>query len=496
MQFSSPVYIFIFLPIAVCVYFLLNSWRRYSSGRAFLVCASLFFYGYASVQYLPLLLGSIGVNYLSGKLLNRRRGSGKKVLAFGIVFNVFLLGFFKYCNFFLDNLNLLGAISLPLLKFGLPLAISFYTFQQITYLVDIYRGASFEPDLLDYCFYVLFFAQLVAGPIVRYHELMPQYLDKANRHLHWQNMATGIFVFALGLFKKVVIADTFAMLADVGFRAWKTLSVLESWGTSLSYTFQIYFDFSGYSDMAIGAALLFNLRLPVNFDSPYKAFSVQDFWRRWHITLSRWLRDYLYIPMGGNRKGFGRTMINIVITFLLAGLWHGAGWTFIAWGGMHGAALAVQRVWKRIGGRMPFGIGLLLTFLFLNVSWVFFRAGRLKQALEIVQTMFGMNGRQFFRQGNTIFTGFVPWDFMNLSGLSHSVQSTVDWIGYGIIILFSLLVFVLPNSMQLVNFVPYNGRLLFRTNFLYAVLTAVILFVSFLAFLGNVEQSTFLYFSF
>ena len=272
------------------------------------------------------------------------------------------------------------------------MAISFFTFQQIAYLVDSYRQETNEYDFLNYALFVTFFPQLIAGPIVHHKEMMPQFSSKWNLVKSYKNIALGIFIFSIGLFKKVVIADTFAIWATNGFDNAVTSHLLEAWATSLAYTFQLYFDFSGYTDMAIGAALLFNIKLPINFNSPYKAKDIQDFWRRWHITLSRFLRDYIYIPLGGSREGSFRTYTNLLATFILGGLWHGAGWTFVFWGFLHGLALLIHKVWKQLGYAMNSVLAWFITFNFVNIAWVFFRAKEWEDAIKVLKGMFGFNG--------------------------------------------------------------------------------------------------------
>jgi len=325
MLFNSPAYIFLFLPISLVIYFLLNKSRSTSLGKAWLVLASLFFYGYVNTKYLLLIMLSIAINFAVGLALNGNKFYSeskyspairkKIVLACGIIFNLGLLGYFKYADFFIANFNLAFGAGLPALKLAFPLAISFFTFQQIAYLVDGYHGNAKENNFLNYCLFVTFFPKLIAGPIVRHHEMMPQFGNARNSLLNWGNAAIGIFIFSLGLFKKIVIADSFAVWANAGYNTGNALSLVEAWGTSLSYTFQLYYDFSGYSDMAIGAALMFNIRIPVNFNSPYRAHDIQDFWRRWHMTLSSWLRNFIYIPLGGNRKGNWRKIMNILDRF-------------------------------------------------------------------------------------------------------------------------------------------------------------------------------------
>ncbi len=302
MLFNSYEFIFLFLPITFFIYFYLNSKRLATTAKAFLVFASLFFYAWWNVAYLPILLCSIAFNYIVS--ISFEKVEFKKfLLIFGIVFNVCLLGYFKYYDFFISNLNAAFGANLTLLHLTLPLALSFVTFQQIAYLVDSYKGHTKEKNFLNYALFISFFPQLIAGPIVHHKEMMPQFASKFNFVKNYKNIATGIFIFSIGLFKKVIIADSFAVWANNGFDVAEALNFFEAWAASLSYTFQLYFDFSGYCDMAIGAALLFNIRLPINFNSPYKATNIQDFWHRWHMTLSRFLRDYIYIPLGGNRGG-------------------------------------------------------------------------------------------------------------------------------------------------------------------------------------------------
>ena len=334
-------------------------------------------------------------NYSFGLELckNNPKISKKILLALGIAANLALLGYFKYSDFLIGNVNFAFGMQIPHLNLLLPLAISFFTFQQIAYLVDSAAEESAKRyDFLNYCLFVTFFPQLIAGPIVHHEEMMPQFAKTKNKIINYKNIALGLFIFSIGLFKKVVIADTFAIWATEGFDRAASLNLIEAWVTSLSYTFQLYFDFSGYCDMAIGAALLFNIKLPINFNSPYKALNIQDFWRRWHITLSRFLRDYVYIPLGGNRRGKVRTYVNLAATFLIGGIWHGAGWTFVFWGCLHGAALVVQRIWSELGFRLNKFVAWFITFNFVNIAWVFFRAKEWDDALKVLKGMFGLGG--------------------------------------------------------------------------------------------------------
>lgn len=393
MVFSSPTFILLYLPIVFLVYFLLNKTRLILAGKCWLVAASLFFYGYWSVAYLPLLLGSIFFNFMVGSALSpattrlRLKLSRKTILTLSIAVNLGLLGYFKYANFFIENINSLSNSHIELQQIILPLGISFYTFTQIAFLVDSYRGEAKEYDFINYALFVTFFPHLIAGPILHHKEMMSQFQSRWTLAIRYRYILMGLFIFSIGLFKKVMIADTFAVWADAGFQPGAQHDFYSSWATSLSYTFQLYFDFSGYCDMAIGAALLFNIWLPINFNSPYKSYDIQDFWRRWHMTLSRYLRDYLYIPLGGNRCSSARIYINLMATFVLGGLWHGASWMFIIWGALHGGALVLHRAWKQCGMRMPTPLAWLTTFLFVNVSWVFFRAHSLDDAKRILAGM-------------------------------------------------------------------------------------------------------------
>lgn len=391
MLFNSYIFIFAFLPVTLVVFHLLAKSRFVIASKIFLVMASLFFYSWWNVAYLPILIFSLIFNFYIGGLLQKyRSGSkGRKILILGVVVNILLLGYYKYADFLIENINHIAGSGFDELNLLLPLAISFFTFQQIAYLVDCYKDNLAEYDFLNYSLFVTFFPQLIAGPIVHHSEMMPQFMRDAKEHrLNYENISAGLFIFSIGLFKKVIIADTFSVIATNGFDRSEVLNLVEAWITSLSYTFQLYFDFSGYTDMAIGAALLFNIKLPVNFNSPYKALNIQDFWRRWHITLSRFLRDYVYIPLGGNRFGSFITYRNIIATFLIGGLWHGAGWTFIIWGALHAIAMVVHGVWVKTGLHINRYISWFLTFNFINVTWVFFRAGDFVEAKNILLNMF------------------------------------------------------------------------------------------------------------
>ncbi|QKF72666.1 membrane-bound O-acyl transferase, MBOAT family [Aliarcobacter faecis] len=454
MLFNSYEFIFAFLPIVFIVYFYLNSKRMVLGAKIWLVLASLFFYSYWNIIYLPLILLSIFVNYGVGiSLVNSdkiRKLSSKTILTFGIVFNLGLLGYFKYTDFFLENFNGIFETNIPLPHIILPLGISFFTFTQIAFLVDAYKKEAKEYNIFNYMLFVTYFPHLLAGPILHHKEMMPQFASKYNYIKNYRNIALGLFIFSIGLFKKVVIADTFAVWANAGFDTATTLNLIEAWATSLSYTFQLYFDFSGYTDMAIGISLMFNIKLPINFNSPYKALSIQDFWRRWHMTLSRFLRDYLYIPLGGNRKGNIRTYVNLITTFLLGGLWHGAGWTFIIWGLLHGIALAIHRFWQSLGFRMNKILAWFITFNFINITWIFFRAKDFESAMKVLSSMFSLNNIvlpekyfKFLSQYNEIYFRFGEV-YDNILGKSNTTVFII--VGFIIVLAFK-------NSMEnMINF--------------------------------------------
>ena len=491
MLFNSYEFIFVFLPITFFIYFYLNHKRLTEASKGFLVCSSLFFYSWWNVAYLPIILSSMVFNYVIGRSLNKTckdksKGFSKKsILIFGIVFNLSLLGYFKYTDFLIENFNLAFSSDADLLHLALPLAISFFTFQQIAYLVDSYRQETKEYDFLNYALFVTFFPQLIAGPIVHHKEMMPQFAKTRNKVKNYRNIAMGLFIFSIGLFKKVVIADTFAVWATNGFDVATTLNLFEAWATSLSYTFQLYFDFSGYTDMAIGLALLFNIRLPVNFNSPYKATNIQDFWRRWHITLSRFLRDYVYIPLGGNRKGGFRTYNNLMATFVLGGLWHGAAWTFVFWGFLHGLALIIQRIWSKLGIKLWTWLAWLITFNFVNITWVFFRAKEWDDAVKVLSGMVGLSGVYIENLKLLDLIKLNP-DTLKLIPLLDGI-ARIDLAIYIMIAILSVIILFFKNSIELLaNFETSKFNL-------YLGLTA---FLVSILFMNSIQETEFLYFDF
>ena len=393
MLFNSYEFIFLFLPITLIVYFTLNRFRKYKLAKGWLVIASLYFYSYFHKSYLILIMTSIGVNYLVGNRLSDSKSiiERKIFLILGVLFNVVGLGYFKYYDFFISNVNTVFKTNLPLLHILLPLGISFFTFQQLSFIVDSYYKKHLKYDFLSYCLFVTFFPQLIAGPIVLPTEMLPQFEDEENKKINWENMNRGFYIFSIGLAKKVIIADTISNFANAGFDMMESLNIVEAWITSISYTLQLYFDFSGYCDMAMGIALMFNITLPINFDSPYKSTNIQEFWKRWHMTLGRFLTNYLYIPLGGNRKGELKTLRNLFIVFLVSGIWHGAGWNFIIWGMLHGICILIHRIWKNSGRKMNKFVGWFITTNLVNIFWIFFRATNLHDAIKVIKGMFDIN---------------------------------------------------------------------------------------------------------
>lgn len=396
MLFSSAEFLFLFLPATIAGFALAVRLVSMRAGTAWLIAASLFFYAHWNLSFLPLLLISIMANYLCGRLLFQHRS--KPLLIAGLVFNLGLLAYFKYAGFLVENAERIIESEIAELSIVLPLAISFFTFQQVAYLVDVYQGKAVEPDFLNYCLFVSFFPQLISGPIVHHGEMMPQFRDNTRKWLSRKLVPVAIGFIAIGLYKKVVLADGLAPIVDKVFShaATEVPAAGDAWAGALAYTFQIYFDFSGYSDMAVGVALLFGIRLPLNFNSPYKATSIIDFWRRWHITLSRFIRDYIYFPLGGNRNGKTRRYTNLILAMLIGGLWHGAGWNFVVWGGCHGLFLIVNHGWRRIfsrsfkPGRVATWASRVVTFFMVIVAWVFFRAADIDEAGRMLQGMFGL----------------------------------------------------------------------------------------------------------
>jgi len=505
MLFSDPVFIFIFLPIVAFLYYVFVKYNASTLSKVFLIAASVFFYAYWYPPYTAILIISIVMNYLFSSYIGKRHShyiktaffkikTSKLILIVGLIFNVSLISYYKYADFILENLAVLFSVDVEILDITLPLAISFFTFQQIAYLVDKYKGEVKHSSFVDYILFVTFFPQLIAGPIVHHKKMMPQFKNSLGVDIKWNLVGLGLAIFILGLAKKVLIADPLSVWANQGFSAVDGMSLFDAWATSLSYTFQLYFDFSGYSDMAVGIAMMFGIKLPVNFNSPYKATNIQDFWRRWHITLSTWLRDYIYIPLGGNKLSVPKVYLNVLVTFLIGGLWHGAAWTFVLWGAMHGFGILLYRTWSSIGLSMPKALAWITTFLFVNFSWVFFRAESFSDAIALLKGMLGFNGagissefavtlHYFSSAKNIDFTRFVT-------------ELAIPVGAYEFVILSSVLAFFFPNTLQLAGVLDSKLKTTLMPKISHAFFLSVVFFLVCLTFFGDTAPSEFLYFNF
>jgi alginate O-acetyltransferase complex protein AlgI len=400
MLFNSYAFIFGFLPVTFALFFVLGRWNK-ELAMAWLAVMSVVFYTWWSVDYVALLLASVLFNYAAARAIECVRSRCRCrwtqiILATGITGNLTILGYFKYANFFVNTVNSLTGIDWSISHIVLPLGISFFTFTQIAFLVDATRGEA-RVKFIPYLLFVTYFPHLLAGPIIHHKQVMPQFRLASTYRLSAENIAVGLTIFTIGLAKKVLIADPISPVSQFFFSSAAAPPLTAAWIGALAYTLQLYFDFSGYSDMAIGLSRLFGVELPLNFNSPYKATNIIDFWRRWHMTLSAFLRDYLYIPLGGNRKGPTRRYLNLYVTMLLGGLWHGAGWTYVIWGGLHGLYLAINHLWRTIAPERPtsrwyrLACG-LLTFAVVVVAWVFFRSPDVETALRIQAGLIGANG--------------------------------------------------------------------------------------------------------
>ena len=417
MLFNSYIFIFAFFPICIAAWYLLNHFKKYTLGKISLLISSLIFYAYYNVNYGLIIISSILVNYLLSHIMicSTKQVLRKFAFAFGLLFNIGLIAYYKYTDFMIDNINLLFKTDLPLMHILMPLGISFFTFQQLSYVIDSYKKDIPKYSLLDYSIFVLFYPQLIAGPIVLHDEIVPQISSKTNKAFDFKIFSRGFYLFTLGLAKKVLVADFLSKFSSFAFDTTSQITSMDAWIGVLAYTFQIYFDFSGYCDMASGIANMYGMELPMNFNSPYKAVDIIDFWDRWHITLTRFFTRYIYIPLGGSRKGTVRTYLNILIVFLVSGIWHGAGWNYILWGLLHGVANILNKIFKKPIKKIPI-ISRIATFVFVSITWVFFRAKNVSYALEMLKNMFSFSS---FAVSDTIKgnLSFVPgsWHIIALA---------------------------------------------------------------------------------
>ena len=505
MLFNSHLFIFAYLPIVFIGFFVISK-KNSSLGMLWLGISSLFFYGWWNPKFVSLLMASIVLNFFFGNLIARfNKNQSKILLVTALVLNISLLIYFKYANFFLSNIVGSGE-NYSTLEIILPLGISFFTFTQIAFLVDVYKGIAREFNFLQYMLFVTWFPHLIAGPVLHHKQMMPQFSRPETFRPNIESISIGLSLFALGLAKKVLLADQFSMYASPLFgqaASGDHLMLVSAWFAALAYTLQLYFDFSGYSDMAVGLSRIFNIKLPINFDSPYKSKNIIEFWRRWHITLSVFLREYLYIPLGGNRKGKIRRYSNLMITMLLGGLWHGAGWNFILWGAIHGFLLVINYLWRGIvsenlhnSTRLSRGLSIFITFVAVVFAWVPFRATSIEATFSIWGGMLGLNGISVATSLQSslapmgvglLFSGWFP-------GTALPIFEVISWIGFGLFI-----IWVLPNTQELfAKFSPAfdevsGSYFSWKLTPIYGVMAGLLLAIS-IIFIS--KASEFLYFQF
>lgn len=485
MLFNSYIFIFAFLPLCLLGYYILKN-RYVTAAKVLLVAFSLWFYGYFNIHYLAIMIGSVLVNYLIYLGLTRLEYR-KTMLAVGVIANLGVLFYFKYFDFFITNVNMLFKTDIGLRHILLPLGISFFTFQQISFLKDVYQKTITRVNFVDYALFVTFFPQLIAGPIVEAQEMLPQFEAIGDRRVSTDDIASGIMIFVLGMAKKVLLADTFGIAVDYIYGGLDSANSTEALLVILFYTLQLYFDFSGYCDMAIGIGKLMGITIAVNFNSPYKATNIYDFWKRWHITLNRFFTGNIYIPLGGNRRGKARMYINLFIVFFLSGLWHGAGYNFILWGCMHGLLYVITRAVmanRNTGWNTPKPVGILFTFIFVNIAWVFFRAADVSQALQVFGNVMAGNWMAPSQAVTDAFNLPEIWyvlKVLHLTGFGFSQY--ICMTGFTLLALF--ITFFMPNVHEIAGKNKYYAG--------HAVLT-VLLFIWCIVSLSGV--STFLYFNF
>ncbi len=488
MLFNSYTFIFVFLPITLLLYFGLNKIKKYKLAKLTLVIASLYFYAYFNVKYLFIIVISIGFNYLLNRLFGifKNKNGRKILLIIGLTFNILLIFYYKYYDFVINTINDLASVNFNLINVMLPLGISFFTFQQIAYVIDSYNENVKTYTLLDYSLFVTFFPQLIAGPITLYSEMIPQFEDEKNKKFDAKNFSKGLLAFSFGLAKKVLLADTFAIVSNYVFANPTDTNSTNLLLGMLSYTFQIYFDFSGYCDMALGLGYMFNIELPINFNSPYKSYSVVEFWKRWHITLTRFFTTYIYIPLGGNRKGKIRTYLNIFIVFLASGIWHGANFTFILWGILHGIASILNKIFRNVIEKTNNVFNWICTFLFINFTWIIFRSDSILDALNIIKHLIKLN---FEPISINIVNAFAIPEFTMIA----EVIGKKEWITENYNTVY-LLVFFIFSFYAILCMKNTQERIKeFKPNVKNAMISAVLLVSSIISLSG---VSTFLYFNF
>lgn len=491
MLFNSYIFIFLFLPVVLAGYYGLNSINKYKLSLCWLIVMSMLFYGYdynaISIRYMVILIISILLNFGLVKILSKVSVMlwRRVLLIAGVVLNLGILFYFKYYDFFIENINGIFGTDIGFLRVILPLGISFYTFQQLSYVIDSYKRECEAYSLLEYAAYVSFFPQLVAGPIVYHDELIPQLRDKKNHALNYINLSKGIYAFALGLAKKVLIADTFSKVVTIGYGNISDLNAVSVLVLMVCYTMQIYFDFSGYCDIALGIGYLFNVELPLNFNSPYKAASIVEFWGRWHMTLTRFFTKYVYIPLGGSRKGIIRRYVNILIVFLVSGIWHGANWTYILWGVINGIGNVLEKIFGRFFRWVPRAIGVTITFVFCLFSMSLFRAESIAQARQLWRHLKVTGDGVLYKPMTDAFNDLVEVKLLCKIGLDGIVRQYPGIL----LVAFSLIVlaacFLMKNTQEKIAQMRYSAR---------QIIVIIVLMLWSILTLSDVSE--FLYFNF
>lgn len=486
MLFNSHIFMFVFLPLMLAGWFFFNSRKQYKLAQGYLIGMSLWFYAYFNINYLWMMLGSCLIGYLLCLFLKRTGSKDRRklILIVGCLFHIGTLGYFKYTNFFLENINAVFGTDFALLSVLLPVGISFYTFQQLGYLIDCYRGDAPVCSLLDYLTFMVYFPQILQGPILRYEELVPQLHEEKRRSFDAERFAKGMQHFTIGLAKKVLLADTLAKAVNYGYENYLMLDSLSAILLAVGYLFELYFDFSGYCDMAVGLGKMIGIEVIENFDSPFKSASVKEFWRRWHITLGRFFTKYVYIPLGGSRKGKLRTVLNTLVIFLLSGLWHGASWNFVFWGLLHGIGVA----WDSFGIlKLPKKwMQQALTFAYVCLAFVFFRAETIGQGFAVIRAMVTPKWNGFlFRMGEALDISEL---YIVTKGVSMVLPSLLDFVNLALLLLLfaiSIAVLAAQRAAVIVDRAILNRKYTFAMAFLFAW-----------SVLSMAGVSTYIYFSF
>lgn len=485
MLFNSYVFILFFLPVTLFFYFGLNKIKKYEQAKIFLTGMSLFFYGYFNIKYIYIIISSIIINYIFSHLIQNKKNISKYIMIFAICCNLALLFYYKYYDFFINNINYIFKTNLHLKNILIPLGISFFTFQQISYIVDSYKNKEIKYSFIDYSLFVSFFPQLIAGPIILHSEIIPQFKNKELKKFSSKNFSIAIYGFSLGLAKKILLADAFGRVVNYGYSDIYNLSTLNTIIIIFAYTLQLYLDFSAYGDMAKSIALMFNIDVEVNFNSPFKASNIIDFWKKWHITLTKFFRTYIYFPLGGNKFGEFRTAFNQFIVFFLSGLWHGANYTFIIWGVLNGLAIIFVRKINKIVKTKIYAVGVFLTLVFWTVSLIFFRSNTVNDAITVLSSLFNFRG---FVVDAHFYNLLIPVEIntiFSLLSIDNLIQKNLEIV---IAVIFFVMFFAL---IKLKNIPQKMSE--FKPSLIHAAITAVLLVWSIISFSG---VSTFLYFNF